>query len=189
MKKDNSIELFRNNVRKTLLCNFPKNEMKLSKDKIAKLYENAIYKMCEKLSNDQLFLKIYSLSVNNSKFENDTNFQRKLDLVSLYKTFSYEKVGQIILSKSEKERIQILRDIKKRNVQWKSCVYNSSRKELDKHFERLKIKPTAVKGVYICRNKKCKSDDFLVWQSQTRSADEGMTTFRQCIKCGKREKE
>jgi len=46
---------------------------------------------------------------------------------------------------------------------------------------------TVGEGVFRCRE--CKSKQIRVHQQQTRSADEPMTTFLQCAKCGKRWRE
>jgi len=43
-------------------------------------------------------------------------------------------------------------------------------------------------GMYRCRQRSCGSWDVHLWQLQTRSADEGMTTYVECNECGSRYK-
>jgi DNA-directed RNA polymerase subunit M/transcription elongation factor TFIIS len=43
------------------------------------------------------------------------------------------------------------------------------------------LKPESTEGLFVC--KRCKGNKFWVWSAQTRSADEGMTTFAQCTVC------
>jgi DNA-directed RNA polymerase subunit M/transcription elongation factor TFIIS len=70
--------------------------------------------------------------------------------------------------------------------------YNSSNYEPDEHYISFKEKenrylsiienPIQIEeGIYECR--KCKSKKTFSYQLQTRSADEGMTTFVECSKC------
>lgn len=57
---------------------------------------------------------------------------------------------------------------------WKSII--------DKREYTENKKDTTEKSIYPCR--KCKSDNTFLFQLQTRSADEPMTTFIQCKNCG-----
>lgn len=50
-------------------------------------------------------------------------------------------------------------------------------------------KPRAIKGIHVCKNGKCRNDEFYCWQLQTRSSDEPMTQYRRCTKCDKVYKE
>lgn len=55
----------------------------------------------------------------------------------------------------------------------------------NKVLREMKIKfaePVGIKGVAVCR--KCGSKEVAVALRQTRSGDEPMTTFYQCVKCG-----
>lgn len=54
------------------------------------------------------------------------------------------------------------------------------RAKLDK-IRITNLKPESTVGLFTC--KRCKGNKFWVWSAQTRSADEGMTTFAQCTVC------
>jgi DNA-directed RNA polymerase subunit M/transcription elongation factor TFIIS len=71
---------------------------------------------------------------------------------------------------------------------WESCIFEKSRQKQQESFSRQLFKPTAIKGLYVCKDRECGSDEFFIWQLQTRSGDEGTTEYRQCAKCGKRGK-
>ncbi len=117
------------------------------------------------------------------------------NIISSYKRIAYEKVGQLLAAASEDERTYIIIDMQCNNLGWDSGVYDDFREKHYKTLDRVQQRPKAIKGMYICKNKNpatgivCGSDLMYVWQQQTRSSDEGMTTFRQCAKCGKRGKE
>jgi DNA-directed RNA polymerase subunit M/transcription elongation factor TFIIS len=70
---------------------------------------------------------------------------------------------------------------------FKSDVFSSYR-EIEEEADGFQENPVEIKeGVFMCG--KCGSDKTVHFQSQTRSADEAMTNFVQCIKCNKRWKE
>jgi DNA-directed RNA polymerase subunit M/transcription elongation factor TFIIS len=105
----------------------------------------------------------------------------------LYTSYAYEKIGQLVQYKDDKKMIKKI--LKDNNIDWNSCIYDQQKKDNNKILDIMMTKPKASKGIYKCRNKECDSDEFFIFQFQTRSGDEGMTTYRQCIKCGKRKKE
>ena len=55
-------------------------------------------------------------------------------------------------------------------------------RERDMHLERIKARDEDYDGILQCR--KCKSNKTEYYQLQTRSADEPMTTYATCKKCG-----
>jgi len=55
-------------------------------------------------------------------------------------------------------------------------------RERDMHLERIKARESDYDGILQCR--KCKSNKTEYYQLQTRSADEPMTTYATCKKCG-----
>ncbi|HMP28088.1 MAG TPA: late expression factor LEF-5 [Saprospiraceae bacterium] len=80
----------------------------------------------------------------------------------------------------------IINDLKEHKVSWESSFFVKLKERYEKALDKSVQRPTAVQGVYKCKNKGCSSDLFYTWTMQTRSGDEGMTHFRECAKCGKR---
>lgn len=104
-----------------------------------------------------------------------------------YEKYAYEKVGEIMETDDKDARKKIATDI----VNDRSEIYNSSiykpfdeQKSIDN--ERIINPPTIQKSLYKCKH--CHSDKTWSYQHQTRSGDEGMTTFINCSECGKRYK-
>lgn len=106
-----------------------------------------------------------------------------------YVKIAFDKLGQLITAKDRTAREKILSDIRSDVVGWDACAYDTQRDAYNAATDRSVLKPTAVKGLYKCKNKDCGSDEFYVWSQQTRSCDEAATNFRQCAKCGKRGRE
>lgn len=137
---------------------------KISK-KNAEIFEKRIYEMCVRLSEE---------------YEDE--------LEDLYRIFAYEKVGCIFFAKTNNKRKQILQDIKNNTLEWEESVYDEYRARRDEQNTSAVTKEKTEKGTYRCKNRKCGSDDCEIFQQQTRSADEGFTTFVSCRKCGNRYK-
>ncbi len=106
-----------------------------------------------------------------------------------YKILAYDQVA-ICKEDFENDKIDnYINELNNNSIGWLSNHYEEQRTVKKNYIIRLTFKAEASVGVYKCKNAKCKSDVFLLWQLQTRSADEPMTTFRQCLKCGSRGKE
>jgi DNA-directed RNA polymerase subunit M/transcription elongation factor TFIIS len=58
--------------------------------------------------------------------------------------------------------------------------------ERDRRKEALGKGACSITYYYTCPNKRCKAQEASYYQMQTRSADEPMTTFLQCMKCSRR---
>ena len=131
-------------------------------NKTSTKYEKLIWDMCTDLSNE------YEESVED-----------------IYKKYAYEKVGCIFTSdKNQLEKT--LKDIQNSILDWDSCSYNDFRKRLEEDNSKITEGIKIEKGEYKCRNKNCKSNECYFYQVQTRSADEGATTFVVCTKCSTR---
>ena len=102
-----------------------------------------------------------------------------------YNTLAYDIIGRLFVDDVD----VVLKDIDEGKIGWMSSNYEEYRKNKDKQYDKRLFKPSTVKGVYICKDPACKSDEFFVYSRQTRSSDESMSVFRQCAKCGKRGKE
>ena len=134
-------------------------------EKSAVKYETAIYNMCVKIA----------------KRDGE-------DIEEVYVNVAYDKLGQILTSDAL-GRSKILNDLKNTVEDWDSYVYFDHQAEYNREIDRSILKVVSVKGVYTCKVKGCRSDEFYMWTAQTKSCDEGSSQFRQCAICGKRKKE
>jgi transcription elongation factor S-II len=66
------------------------------------------------------------------------------------------------------------------NTRWKTLIEAKIKRDQSK----VESKAVAATDTFTCR--KCKKNQCTYYQMQTRSADEPMTTFVQCINCGNR---
>ncbi len=108
-----------------------------------------------------------------------------LNMEVVYSYHAYQFAAELMQDTDEK---QVLEDIKNINVDWNSSYYNEIR-EKEMQLSNLVIEGVKIeKGEYKCRNKKCLSDECYIHQMQTRSGDEGMTTYVTCTKCRTRYK-
>ena len=126
--------------------------------KAAKIYENEIYSMCERISKKE-----------------------RIDITELYSIIAYEKLGELIDAKDKESRQQIIADIRKDKILWESSVYSKYKEKRDKVNSTISEGIKIQAGEFKC--KKCGSRDCFPYNQQTRGADEGMTTFVIC-KCG-----
>lgn len=130
-------------------------------EQIAKNYENEIYKMCERYDSR--------------------------NIESNYKKFAYEKAGEILSEDDKEARKKIASDILSDKIAiYDSTIYRQFEDKKNIENERVINPPTVQKSLYKCKH--CKSDKTWSYQLQTRSGDEGMTTFINCSECGKRYK-
>ena len=131
-----------------------------------------------------------------SKFTNAKEYEKNIfnlvkntnDIVTQdnYKESAYEKVGQLMCVKNEKEENDIIEDIKNNKIGFESCIYKNYKEKHESMIDKSQERPKAVKGIYKCKQKGCGSDEFYIWSEQKRSADEGMSQMRMCKLCGKR---
>lgn len=82
--------------------------------------------------------------------------------------------------KSETMR-QIVEQLYSRQTRWNHDVYSPFKKRQEEE-DNFRLSPFEIEeGVIEC---KCGSKRTISFQRQTRSADEGSTTFAQCVQCG-----
>jgi len=99
-----------------------------------------------------------------------------------YQEIAYQKVGEVILKGKVSEKLT--KDIKNRKIGLQSSHFNKHREKLLKLNSEKLEKPEVKEGEFQCKNKDCRSWKCFHTQSQTRSADEGATTFVTCTMCG-----
>ncbi len=104
------------------------------------------------------------------------------DLPIVYFDIGYSKLGEIVSYPHLLD--EIIKDIKENVSGRESCIYNSTR-DKKKAFEQ---KPSMKEGDLQCKNIHCKSKKCEQFQLQTRSLDEGATTYVVCSECGSRYK-
>lgn len=73
------------------------------------------------------------------------------------------------------DREKIKKDLKEGKIDWEWHIYKDIKEEEDIE--------TIEQGAFVCRNKACLSKRCRVSQVQTRSGDEGGTTFVTCCDC------
>lgn len=130
--------------------------------KTSKEYEELIFNMCKSMSTDTE------------------------ELVEIYKECSFEKVGHLL---STSEVGIILDDIRNSVISWDSAPYKTFQENRKKNMSLMTEKAEVQSGGFPCRMKDCpssKTNETVWYQSQTRSGDEGMTTYVVCTICGDR---
>ena len=145
------------------------------KRKTAENYEKQIYRMCKRMVDD----------TETSAEDSDSVY---VSMETLYPKIAYEKVGHLILCEDRQEREKILDDIKDNNTGFDTHPYEVVRQKQKDECSFTAQGPKVEIGEFPCRNPKCKSKRCYWYQLQTRSLDEGATTFVTCIKCKTRYK-
>lgn len=95
-----------------------------------------------------------------------------------YNRVIFQVIGDILLGKKLK---QILSDIKSYNFGWNHSSYNNARDIIDEQDDFIEHPFQVEEGVLEC---KCGSMKVFSYSKQTRSADEPMTTYAECVSCG-----
>ena len=148
----------------------------MSSSKLLKKYrEQSVYFLKNKVGK-------YAQAYEDKMFEE----AKGKSIEELYENISYEIIGYIYESHDKKERKNILKDMKNGTYGWESSFFSEYRKRIHdidyQQIEDIKVE----KGEFPCRNKKCRSYQCYIWQEQTRSADEGATTYVMCAVCHNR---
>lgn len=169
----------RNIIRKTLSSKFNGNE--------SKKIESKIFTHCQLVYNG--FTDKYGSIFTIDEF---------------YKGLSYEKVGQLMVHPDKKDEIlkdEVLNDsvgipiydlmckgeINTSTVVnvtgWTNHVYSNFRESEKKDMMGAEGAMKVNKGEFRCKVKTCRSDECYHFTMQTRSCDEGGTTYVLCTKC------
>jgi len=116
--------------------------------------------------------------INRYIYENSTSKPEYTDL--LYECIGY--LTQNGVAKNKESLKSLISNIAHGDVMWNHSMYETFR---DQHRESddFLMNPFEIEeGILECR--KCNSKRTFSFQRQTRSADEGSTTFAQCADCG-----
>lgn len=106
-----------------------------------------------------------------------------------YSSIAFELVGRFMRCESKTERKAILEEIKSGTVDtWSTMLLDTEKKKEYDDVARTSKGVSVKKCTYKCKKKGCPSEECFVYQVQTRSADEGMTTYVVCVKCCSRYK-
>ena len=97
-----------------------------------------------------------------------------------YGNIAYEIIGELKEMKSLEEMHTFL-DKKITNI-YNYPSYKALNNKRDIDIDRIVNPPNVQEGVYECS--KCKSKKTYLFQLQTRSGDEGFTTYVTCVNCG-----
>ena len=102
------------------------------------------------------------------------------DDIDNYNRIMLQIIGDVI---SGKKLNDILKDIKSALVGWKHHSYNDAVIRLEEQDDFIEHPFQVEEGVLEC---KCGSKKVFSFSKQTRSADEPMTTYVNCLDCGNR---
>lgn len=159
-------ETFRCNIRTKL-------QIYLPDESICKNLEKGVYNYCIKEANDRQIVK---------KWDNVYFTHIYLDkLRSVYANLRNPQLIEKIMSKSIRpHEIAFMDHQEIMPEKWVTLLSDKKIREENIYAPKLE----ASTDGFTCR--KCKSKECSYYQLQTRSADEPMTTFVTCIKCGNR---
>jgi transcription elongation factor S-II len=159
-------EIFRCNIRKKL-------QLYLPDESICKNLEKGVYNYCIKEANERQIVK---------KWDNVYFTHIYLDkLRSVYSNLRNPKLIERIMNKSiRSHEIAFMSHQEIIPEKWVTLLSDKKIREENIYAPKLE----ASTDGFTCR--KCKSKECSYYQLQTRSADEPMTTFVTCIKCGTR---
>ncbi len=101
-----------------------------------------------------------------------------------YATLGYQLLGFFMNNVSPPNNV--LKDTTNDVSHWDCSSFEGHKRvqmmDISRQIDGVKME----KGDYVCRNRLCRSDLCYYYLLQTRSADEGMTTFVVCSKCNTR---
>jgi transcription elongation factor S-II len=161
---------------RSIIVNLFQKEIK--EKKMCQLIEKSVYNYCIQISKEknikrrwdnEIFKNIY-ISKNRSLYSNITN--------SYIKNDNFKK--KILSGEIDLNKIAHLSSYDIFPENWKELLDEKIKRDKLK-FE---LKPEAMTDVFKCR--RCNSRSCSYYEVQTRSADEPMTQFINCLNCGNR---
>ena len=97
---------------------------------------------------------------------------------------AYQMVGKLIFNCGSDEPLDPQKILwEPLGKEWESCLYDKEKNHIEKLYAEVG-KPVVKEGAIKCY--RCGTNKCFYYQIQTRSADEGMTTFYTCTQCGNR---
>ena len=163
-KIDNS-ELFRGNIRKKL-------DGILHNEKHSSNLEKGIYNYALKEADQFKVVK---------KWDNKKFIQIYLDrLRSIMTNLKGDVLKQILDETVKAHVVAFMTHQELQPERWAKLIDTKTKRDKNKFETNI----SAATDTFICR--KCKANQCTYYQMQTRSADEPMTVFVQCIPCGNR---
>ena len=164
-RKIENSELFRSNIRAKI------NE-KLNNEKHSSNLEKGIFNYALKEADQRKIVK---------KWDNKHFVQIYLDrLRSIYTNLNDSIIEQISSGTVKAHVIAFMTHQELNHDKWTTLIEAKAKRDANKFETNI----AAATDTFTCR--KCKGNQCTYYQMQTRSADEPMTTFCNCILCGNR---
>ena len=164
-RKIENSELFRSNIRSKI------NE-KLNNEKNSNNLEKGIFNYALKEADQRKIIK---------KWDNKHFVQIYLDrLRSIYTNLNDSIIEQISSGTVKAHVIAFMTHQELNPDKWTTLIEAKAKRDANKFETNI----AAATDTFTCR--KCKGNQCTYYQMQTRSADEPMTTFCNCILCGNR---
>ena len=164
-RKIENPELFRSNIRKKI-------DEKLNNEKNSSNLEKGIFNYTLKEADQHKIIK---------KWDNKYFIQIYLDrLRTVYTNLNDNIVDQITSGAIKPHIVAFMTHQELNPDKWAALIDAKSKRDANKFETNI----AAATDTFTCR--KCKGNQCTYYQLQTRSADEPMTTFCNCILCGNR---
>ena len=163
-------DTFRANIRQKLSIFFAESD---NSEKYANNLEKGIHNWALKEANNKKVVK---------KWDNAFFVQIYLDhLRSIYNNLKNKKLVQMVLNSEIKaHEIAFMTHQEMSPEKWEALIKAKSIRDKNKFEQNIE----SMTDTFTCR--KCKGKQCTYYQLQTRSADEPMSCFCQCILCGNR---
>jgi len=94
-----------------------------------------------------------------------------------YKRNLYQIIGDVM---NKKKLEELLKNIKQKQIGWNHASFDFARAQMEEQDDFIENPFEVEEGVIDC---KCGSKRVFSYSKQSRSADEPMTTYAQCVKC------